>query len=393
MSAFACASVISLEAHWSEGRNGLPFPFAVSRQALRPVDADDLDRLGNPLELDDARAFAQLNELLAKDVYTDPDKAAIVDLLKGLGLRSSDESKWAVLRQNRGRLLRRSPGKDPVVVAKGRSSWLGWLELKKEPLSDVSIQNTGRVLKELAADVQGIVEAESRIALLGVSGTVLPNVDGPGFEHVMLIDGNDDRGIDVGIMTRNGWEITKIRSHVDDSDGQGLIFSRDCAEYTLEKAGARLVVLVNHFKSKGYGSQKANNAKRLRQTTRVAAIYKQLRADGEKNIAVIGDFNDTPDSAPLQPLLGGTDLKDVRSHANFTADPKRPGTFGNCTAKEKFDYILLSPALFAKVTGGAVLRKGVWGGTNGTLWPHYPEIKRQVDQASDNAAIYADLNI
>ena len=33
----------------------MPFPFAISWRALRPVDADDLDRLGDPLELDDAR--------------------------------------------------------------------------------------------------------------------------------------------------------------------------------------------------------------------------------------------------------------------------------------------------------------------------------------------------
>jgi len=338
-------------------------------------------------------AFAQLNDLLAKDTYEPADKAAIVDLLKQLGLRSSDESKWVVLRQNRGRLLRRSPGKDPVVVATGRSSWLGWVELKKEPLSDVSIQNTGRVLMELAADVQGIVEAESRIALVGVSRAVLPNVGGTPFEHVMLIDGNDERGIDVGIMTRNGWELADIRSHVDDADAQGLIFSRDCAVYTVTNGMQRIVVLLNHLKSKGYGNQADNNAKRLRQATRVTGIYQELRAGGEENVAVVGDFNDFPGSAPLQPLLAGTDLKDVGEHPKFSADAKRPGTFGNCTAKEKFDYILLSPKLFAKVTGGAVLRKGVWGGTNGTLWPHYPEIQRQVDQASDHAAIYADIDL
>jgi len=338
-------------------------------------------------------AFAQLNELLGKDSYEDADKATIVDLLKQLGLRRSDESKWAVLRQNRGRLLRRSPGKDPVVVAAGRASWLGWVELKKEPLSDVSIKNTGRVLKELAADVQGIVEAESRIALQGLSTRVLPNVGGTPFEHVMLIDGNDERGIDVGIMTRNGWEISSIRSHVDDADGPRRIFSRDCAEYTLTNGTKRLVVLVNHLKSKGYGNQKANDAKRLRQASRIAAIYQELRADGEQNIAVLGDLNDFPGSAPLQPLFAGIDLADASTHRKFSVDSNRPGTFGNCTAKEKFDYILLSPALFQKVAGGAVLRKGVWGGTNGTLWPHYPEIKRQVDQASDHAAVYVDINL
>ncbi len=179
-------------------------------------------------------AYARLNSILAKDRYDDADKEAIVGLLKTLGLGKSDESKWAVLRQNRGRLLRRVPRQDPVVVAEGRADWLGWVELTKEPLSEVSIQNTGRVINEVAADVQAIVEAESRIALLGLSGTVLPNVGGTPFEHVMLIDGNDERGIDVGVMTRNGWEIGDIRSHVDDKDDKGnLIFSRDCAHYRI----------------------------------------------------------------------------------------------------------------------------------------------------------------
>lgn len=32
--------------------------------------------------------------------------------------------------------------------------------------------------------------------------------------HVMVIDGNDDRGIDVGLMAKAGYEIIAIRSHV-----------------------------------------------------------------------------------------------------------------------------------------------------------------------------------
>jgi endonuclease/exonuclease/phosphatase family metal-dependent hydrolase len=105
---------------------------------------------------------------------------------------------------------------------------------------------------------------------------------------------------------------------------------------------------------------------------------------------VLGDFNDTPDSAPLAPLLGGTDLKDITTHPKFTSDG-RPGTFGNGAKSEKIDYILLSPALFSRVSGGAIFRKGVWGGKNGTLFPHYPTITRKVEAASDHAAIYADI--
>ena len=74
----------------------------------------------------------------------------------------------------------------------------------------------------------------------------------------MLIDGNDDRGIDVGLLAKQGYEIDRIRSHIDDRDAERVVFSRDCPEFTVRTpTGQRLVVLVNHFKSKGYGSRTA----------------------------------------------------------------------------------------------------------------------------------------
>ena len=57
----------------------------------------------------------------------------------------------------------------------------------------------------------------------------------------------------------------------------------------------------------------------------------------------------------------------------------------------KLDYILLSPALAARVTAGGVERRGVWGGTNGTLFPHLPEITKEVEAASDHAALLVDF--
>ena len=108
-------------------------------------------------------------------------------------------------------------------------------------------------------------------------------------------------------------------------------------------------------------------------------------------IAVVGDFNDTPDSDPLKPLLQqGSDLQDIFDHPSFVGDG-RPGTFANGTASQKIDYILLSPELWQTVTGGGVWRKGVWGGKNGTLWEHYPEMTSAIEAASDHAAVYADL--
>ncbi len=54
-----------------------------------------------------------------------------------------------------------------------------------------------------------------------------------------------DRGIDVCLLTKARYEIVAIRSHVDDADAKGTIFSRDCAEYVVRTpTGKRLVLLV-----------------------------------------------------------------------------------------------------------------------------------------------------
>ena len=115
-----------------------------------------------------------------------------------------------------------------------------------------------------------------------------------------------------------------MRSHVDDREpDHEPLFSRDCAEYEVTVPGGEpILVMVNHFKSKGYGRQADNDARRRAQATRVAAIYDARRAEGATRIAVMGDLNDTPDSAPLQPLLAGTDLRDVSEHPAF--DGRRP---------------------------------------------------------------------
>lgn len=182
-------------------------------------------------------------------------------------------------------------------------------------------------------------------------------------------------------------------SHVDDELDGTPVFGRDCPEYELRlNSGATVLVLVNHFKSKGYGSQADSNARRRRQAQRVAEIYNERRAGGVDNIIVLGDLNDTPDSQPLAPLIVHTDLRDVSRHELFASDG-RAGTYRNGTASNKIDYILLSPGLWQRVAGAGVFRKGVWGGANGTLWPIYPEMTAPQHAASDHAALWVDLQL
>lgn len=338
-------------------------------------------------------AYSLLNTLLQKTMYTEADKEAILANIDRLDLTRNDESEFVILRQNRGRLLRRPKSGPPQVVAEGRGSWIGWLELKKEAVNEIATQMTAKVIKDVDADILAVIEAEDRISLKRFSEQLLKPINAA-YNSIMLIDGNDDRGIDVGLMTKSGYTVESIVSHVDDTKDNPGIFSRDCPEFSISGDGvANVLILVNHFKSKGYGSKVESDARRKRQASRVREIYDQRRSQGIDLIAIVGDLNDTPDSDPLSPLLSdGSDLQEISDHPNFQGDGRK-GTYKNGTQSEKIDYLLLSPLLFNRVTGGGVFRMGVWGGKNGTLFPHYQEMKREADAASDHVAVWADLDL
>ncbi|MFZ5907996.1 MAG: hypothetical protein ACOYVJ_11445 [Nitrospirota bacterium] len=79
-------------------------------------------------------------------------------------------------------------------------------------------------------------------------------------------------------------------------------------------------------------------------------------------------------------------------HPNYSGD-ERPGTFKNGAKSQRLDYILMPPKLTEKVTEAGVERRGVWGGKNGTLFPHFPEIKTEKDAASDHSALWAEIDL
>jgi len=283
-------------------------------------------------------------------------------------------------------------------VANRRYDWTGWLELAKEPVDEVTTNMTAQVILSVNADVQGVVEVEDRPSLSRFNQDLL----GGHFEHVMLIDGNDSRGIDVGIMTRQGVEIVAMKSNVDVPDpgapGERLL-SRDCAEYLCRLPNKRKVrVLLNHFKSQSGGG----GPKRARQAQGLRDIVDALVASGDKNLIVMGDLNEGPDgqgnpSQHFAPLYApSSPLVDVFSLAAFNPGPK-PGTFQSCSTTNRIDYILVSKNLAPKVVGGGIERHGLWGAPTNknppSAWEIYPAITESSQAASDHAAVFVDINI
>ncbi len=350
-------------------------------------------------------AYREVNELFANAIYSDADKNRIRELLVALDIYSinghgavrrkqTQSPRWAWLRKNRGSFDRQpnDATQNVEITADGRGDWIGWVELAKETTDEVGTRMTARVIQDSAADVICVIEAEDRPSLVRFNEDLL----GGFYRHVMLVDGNDERGIDVGIMTRTGFTIESIRSNVDAEDDVGEIFSRDCPQYEVRTpSGASLHVLVNHFKSQSGGG----GEKRRRQAVRVRAIVDDLVADG-KHVVVLGDLNEGPAAVGehaenLGDLYdGASPLVECYALPGFDVGD-RPGTFDSCGIRNRLDYLFISNSLVASFGAGGVNRKGLWGSrkTRPTNWETFDEMEDSTQQASDHAAVFVDLDV
>jgi endonuclease/exonuclease/phosphatase family metal-dependent hydrolase len=367
-------------------------------------------------------AYDEFNRIAAKPKYLEQDKVGMLAALQTLrvlvrtseGLRINHrpfDHAWALLRQNPGEFLVAPDDAEPRVDADGRAAWNGWVELIRDPLDEVATQMTAKVIGELAADVLCLVEVEDRPSLVRFNTELL----GGRYGHGMLVDGNDPRGIDVGLFATSAVDVLGVRSNVDvphPDNPERSLFSRDCPIYHLRtRGGVEMFVLPNHLKSSQSIAGGNPDALRRSQAEGVRKIYDELRAEGAEFVAVLGDLNKGPDKndpthhPTLEALLDpGSPLVDASTLPKFSqlfgdkdTNRERPGSFRSCTLTNRLDYILLSPELAAKVTDGGVFRKGLWGEPKNKsrprLWSTYPEITAPRHAASNHAPLWVDLDL
>jgi endonuclease/exonuclease/phosphatase family metal-dependent hydrolase len=382
---FARAKVLNT-ATWEQGRPQLAaferFNRTAQRRFYRKVDKDKM--------LQDLETLAVITRASSDDrLIRQPNQAA----------------QLAVLRENRGDFMVERQATGVEIVAAGRADWIGWLELVVEPVDEVAIRMTARVIQDLEAGVLAVVEAENRPSLVRFNESMLANR----YRHVMLVDGNDQRGIDVGLFTTASRPIVRVESHVDDRDTtnpdptkrDNRLFSRDAPVFTVRCRNENLHVIVNHLKSQSRTGDEPPDVLRTRQSDRLAAIYRQVRRGGATYVAAVGDFNRGPDEDGGHPSLEslfrpGLGLVDAYSLSSFDTGP-RLGSFQSSGLRDRLDYIFLSPELAERVTRGGLFRRGLWGRATNTNppedWKIYPEITASVHAASDHAAIWVDLDL
>jgi hypothetical protein len=117
----------------------------------------------------------EFNSLIAKDKYSDADKRKMIELLLELDVYSDqsgvvrrkrvEDPKYAWLRANRGKFDVERDDDGIEIVAAGRDDWIGWLDLSREPVDEISTRLTARVIHD-DADVLGVVEADDRPSLV-----------------------------------------------------------------------------------------------------------------------------------------------------------------------------------------------------------------------------------
>ncbi len=331
-------------------------------------------------------AHALANAIVQKEVYSEEDKQTLVRLSQQYKWHSKNPPKSALVQllRHRGQLFRNSTKQGLSVVAKGRGSWVGWFELLKEDVNWQATLNTGKVIQAQNPDILITIEVENRPTLERFNQQILKTHYQLQYPHVMVIDGNDERGIDLGIMSR--FPIQEIRSHVDDRNAAGnRVFSRDCPEYDiLLEDGTRLVVIPNHFKSKRNGDDKQSQARRIAQGKRAHAIALEA-LKRSPYVLIAGDLNDTPGSATLAELLKAG-FVDVQNHATYPKD--RPGTFDTGLAGNKIDYLILSPALWEKLERAGIERRGSF---HPGLWAPFDTVTRAEEEASDHHLIWGEF--
>lgn len=329
---------------------------------------------------------ALVNKIIAQPIYTEKDKETLLRLTENYKWHLATPPKSALVQmiKVRGQLFKTTKGV-LSVAAEGRDSWVGWFELLKEDIKWQATYNTGRVITEVNPDILIVVEIENRPTLDRFNTQVLQGQFGFYYKHFMVIDGNDTRGIDIGIMSR--YPITSIRSHVDDAVNDNPVFSRDCPEYDILLPNKRrLVIIPNHFKSKRNGNDTESANKRLQQAETAHNIALSA-LDRSKHVLIGGDLNDTPTSEPLKALCKN-EFKDVMSHPDYPKD--RPGTFGTGLAANKIDYLLMSASLQNKIITTGIERRGSY---HPSTWQPFDTVKSAKDEASDHHLVWATFNI
>jgi endonuclease/exonuclease/phosphatase family metal-dependent hydrolase len=216
-----------------------------------------------------------------------------------------------------------------------------------------------KTIKAMNPDVLALEEMGGTNALLELRAALKADgLDFPFWEHIQAYDTN----VHVAVLSR--LPITARPPHTNENfllDGKRFQVKRGFAELEIQAAtNFTFTLLAAHLKSHLTTPDADENEERLGEAKVLRRIIDdKLKNNPDAKLIVLGDFNDTKDSAATKEIIGRgkTKLFDTRpAERNGDTAPGGPPYFeprdsawtyffGRNDTYSRIDYILVSPAL------------------------------------------------
>lgn len=235
---------------------------------------------------------------------------------------------------------------------------------------EAQAERIARAIALLDADAVCLQEVENQAALDRVRGHL-----GAAFPTAVLGETGAPASVDVAVVSRD--PVLAVERHratrLQRPDGSPTLFARELLEVHLDHAGRRVVLLCAHFRSMVDDDPGRREAEAAGARVRVEAA---TTAHPDAVVALAGDLNDVPGSAPLTALESDGGLVRV----TLGRDPAEVATYVYQGATRMLDHILVPAALASRVEPDSV--RAHWDRWQRTGWG-----------ASDHAALSAVLRL
>jgi len=270
--------------------------------------------------------------------------------------------------------------------------------------TSVDKELTAKAIKELDADVVALQEVEGLGTLKRFRSEYLGGAEA--YPHLMAVDGNDPRLIDVAVISR--LPIVHLRSymHLRNAAGEEL-FSRDCLEVDVETPdGEVITIFVNHLKSmldkSDSDNGRRNTAPRRREQAKAVRkiVTDRFGKDaGEYPWVVLGDLNDYMESdSQGKPSIGDlVEWDQLENVVDRLPEGERwthffKGSGAIPAGYHQLDYVLPSTSLAAKVEKVEIMRKGQPLRAERYTGPRFDGIGRDRPKASDHCPVVIEVD-
>ena len=339
--------------------------------------------------------ISELDALMRGGSKSERDTERIRELSFLLGFERVEPHAYGILRKRNGGLYLKECNFSQEGRASEESQWRGWIPLRTLPIWNASVRNKARMIAEADPDILIVQEVEEKAALDLFNNNYLPEFGIQPFERTLVLEGNEARGLGMGIMAKNGYRLDTVKSHATEKDWEGgPLFGSDCQEYGIVTPDVKLMYVISVQFSED------DERRRKRQAEYVAALYESKIADGEEHILICGTLNDASYSDSLSPLVRETDLRDISKYTYFNVDIDegkdasyfRMGAYQKGVNIRQKDYLLLSPTLFKGLTETGLNRKAMWPERR-AKWPLYPSVQKREQAASRHPLLWANIQI